>query len=647
MSSFTDTACRPLTLALVGQPNAGKSTLFNAIAGYKTDTGNFPGTSLCCIQSDVVVAGRRVRVLDLPGTYAISPRDATERITRDSLSFGRADGLIVVLDASVLSRSLELALQLLELDIPMVVALNMVDEAQRKGIEVDIPALEARLGVPVIPTVATRGIGLVTLLTAAIHRADHREFGTIPVYDRGLEEAVAEAVQRMPEGLAARVGAPRRFVALQLIEGDPVLEPLAAAEAPGYLDEVRAIRHRLAAARHLTDSTVVSTCRHAAVMDLFEAVAQVVPRRRRSLSDRVDKIVMHPWFGLMLAVGAFLGMFAASYQLGGLLEAWISWPFDALGEVIRPASGEPVWWILVRGGLQGLAAGAAVVLPYLLPLVFLMALLEDVGYLPRAAFLADGLLHRVGLHGKSIVPLILGYGCSVPAILGTRILENRRDRLVTAVLIPMLPCSARTVIILALAGAMFGTWAALGLFVLNIVVTALVGRLLSACTREPVAGLLMDIPPYRIPPVGLALKKMWFRSREFFVSAWPILILASMGLAALDAVGAGPVIDRALRPITVGVLGLPEGTGMPLFFGLLRKELSLVMLFQAMGTRDLAAVMTPVQVLTFVVFVTFYIPCVAAIVSLVREVGWRWAGVSVAMNTVVAFLLAIAVRLIF
>ena len=646
MSEHVLPTVHPMTLALVGQPNSGKSTLFNAIAGYKTDTGNFSGTSLCCIQSDVSIADRRVRVLDMPGLYSIAPRDATERITRDLISSGRADGLIVVIDASVLSRSLELALQLLELDIPMVVALNMVDEAQRKGIDVNVPELERRLGVPVIPTVATRGVGLVTLFTAVIDRVEHHDFGLIPTYEPSLEEVVSEVVRLMPEGLPASVGVPRRFIALQLLEGDPVLEPVVAQVAPDYLARVLELRHRLATLRHVSDNVVVSTCRHAAVMELFETVAHVVPRRRRSRTDRVDDVVMHPVFGLFLAMLAFAGMFAASYQLGGMLDHWISWPFEMLSDLIRPSSGEPVWWILTRGALQGVAAGAAVVLPYLLPLVFLMALLEDIGYLPRAAFLADGLLHRIGLHGKSIIPLILGYGCSVPAILGTRILENRRDRLVTAVLVPMVPCSARTVIILAMVGAFLGGWAALGVFVLNILVTAGMGRLLSGMTKEPVAGLLMDVPPYRIPPLSLVLKKMWFRSREFLVTAWPILIVASVGLAGLDAIGAGPWMDRALRPITVDVLGLPQATGVPLFFGLLRKELSLVMLFQAMGTRELAVVMTPSQILTFVVFVTFYIPCLASVVTLVREVGWRWAGVSVAANTLLAFVLAVAVRFI-
>jgi ferrous iron transport protein B len=295
---------------------------------------------------------------------------------------------------------------------------------------------------------------------------------------------------------------------------------------------------------------------------------------------------------------------------------------------------------MLGGLVDGVIGGAGIVLPFLLPLLLLMSFLEDVGYLPRAAFLVDGLLHRIGLHGKSIIPLILGYGCNVPAIMGVRILESTRDRIITALLIPFTACSARIVVILALVAGFLGPWWALGVFVLNILVTALVGRILSAFVPGSAPGLLMDIPPYRLPPPKALAQKTWFRIREFLVHAWPIIIVASIVMAVLQYAQVDGYLNSFLSPLTSGVLGLPVVVGVTLVFGVLAKELSLVLLYAALGTSDIISVMSTTQILTFTLFVTFYVPCVATIAAQIREIGWRWTLVSVALNTVVAVLIA-------
>ncbi len=643
--SLPDPASEPL-IVLVGQPNCGKSTLFNALAGFKANTGNFPGTSVAYTESRVAIGGLHARIVDLPGTYSLTPRDGAEEVTRRFLEEGRPDAVIAVVDASVLSRSLEMTLELLETGLPLVVALNMMDEARRKGIEVDVAALQARLGVPVVPTVATRGEGVVAVAAKALAASSRKRPGIPPVYDRDVEEALEQLQAAIPEGALQGLDLPRRFVAARLLDNDAFLQRRL--EGPGnttFLQRAADLRQQLAEMHHWPEESVFGSHRHAVAVDLFEAVATVRSRQRRSKRERLDNVLMHPFWGLVFAAAALAGLFLVAFLVGNLVAGWVQAPFDALAQALLPDPGRNVWTHLGKGLLDGVAGGLGIVLPYLLPLLLILSLMEDVGYLPRAAFLVDGLLHRVGLHGKSVIPLILGYGCNVPGILGTRILESPRDRVITALLVPLTACSARTVVILALVAATMGPLAALGVYLLNILVTAAASRVLSAIVPGSAPGLLMDIPPYRVPPIRAVAKKVWFRVSEFLVSAWPVLIAASLVLGLLEHLGVADAINGALRPVTEDLLGLPGALGVTLFFGILRKELTLVMMFQALGTTDVASVLTPAQLLTFTLFVTFYIPCVSTLAAQVHEVGWRWTVVGVILNTGIALAVAMAARL--
>jgi ferrous iron transport protein B len=278
---------------------------------------------------------------------------------------------------------------------------------------------------------------------------------------------------------------------------------------------------------------------------------------------------------------------------------------------------------LINGLFQGIAGGITLVFPYLIPFLIGLAFLEDLGYLPRVAFLMDGLMHRIGLHGTSLLPAMLGYGCSVPAVMATRILHSPRDRIIAAVISTLVPCSARTIVILGLVGFYLGPVWAFAMYGFNLMIVILSGRVLSHLLPQLTPGMILEIPRYQIPSLASMMKKTWFRVRDFVMIAWPLLMIGSVALALGEFLQFNSMIDSFLRPLTSGVLGLPVVVGTTLILGILRKELSLLMLTQALGTIDVASILTDQQIITFTVFVMFYVPCVATLGVLLRELGAR------------------------
>ena len=318
--------------------------------------------------------------------------------------------------------------------------------------------------------------------------------------------------------------------------------------------------------------------------------------------------------------------------------------FDVASEALaRLLPAQSLIAAAARGVIEGIGGALGIVLPYLIPFFLGLAVLEDVGYLPRAGYLLDGLMHRIGLHGKSMIPFLLGYGCSVPAILATRIIESRRDRFVTAMLAVMFPCVARTTIIFGLIGYFLGPHLAFAVYIINVVVVAAVGALMTKLLPRATPGLILEIPSYKAPSLHVIGAKVWLRVRDFLVLALPILVVGSVLLAVLDAVGAARYINLGLWPLT-WALGLPASVGVTLVFGVLRKELALVMLFQALGTTQVATVLGPGQMMTFTLFLVFYVPCVATIAALGRELGKAQAGIVVGATVATAILVGLVAR---
>ena len=626
----------PVNIALIGQPNCGKSTIFNHLVGYKANTSNLPGTTVEYLRSEALVAGQHLEVIDLPGTYSLVPMDEAEAQTRNFLVSEHIDAVLNVVDASLLSRSLELTLQLLELNVPVVLCLNMMDEARRKGIDIDVAALSQQLGIPVVPTVAVRGTGVQEAVIQTIEAAkDNQAPSPIP-YSADVESAIHQVADLIEKDN------PRLF-AIKLIEGDTFFRDLISEQLSDLEGAISASQVAIQRTRGKPADQVISAERHALAMEVFEAAA-IVGSPIRTLRDHIDRVLMHRTFGL-IALGAILyGLFFFVFKVGTAIETPLIGGFDRIVEwlsSILPAGG--IAFAAISGLLQGIGGGLGIVLPFLVPFLFGLALLEDIGYLPRAGYLADGLMHRIGLHGKSIIPFILGYGCSVPAVMATRILENKRDRFITAMLSIMIPCVARTTIIHGLVGYFIGPHLAFLLYIINLVVIALVGKWMTKILPRVTPGLILEIPSYKVPSLRVIGAKMWLRIREFLRYAMPILILGSIVLSLLEHFDVSRYLNAAVLPITWS-LGLPIALGVPLVFGIFRKELSLVMLFAALGTTQVASVLSSGQMFVFAVFTLFYVPCIATIAVLRREFGTTRTAIVIVSTTGIALIVGLIVR---
>ncbi len=634
-------------LVFVGQPNGGKSTLFNALAGPKAETSNFPGTSVKHTHSRVAVGGRSLDIVDLPGTYSLCPTDPAEQVALGHLFAERPDLVVNVVDASTLSRGLELTLELVELGRPLVVALNMIDVAERKGIEIDAARLERLLGVPVVPTMAAFGRGVRELMDRAFEVLDGGQSLPPLRFSGDVEDVVAGVRDALPADFPGAF--PPRFAAVKLIE-------TAGHACGGFLGEIDAdvaaaverAGRTLESRRGAPAYEVISAERHHQAMKLAEETSRVRHGPRTTWDKKADAVLMHPVFGYVILGLVLLTFFFVIFKVGGPLESLLLGPFIKLRAALSARLGQGLLFALAEGLIQGVGGGIGIVLPYFLPLLFLMAALEDSGYLARAGFLLDAFMHRMGLHGKSVSPFILGFGCNVPAIVSTRSLESRRDRVLTSILIPFIPCSARTTIVLALVAFYLGPLWALGFYAANILVVALVGWAISRFIKEPSPGLILEIPSLKAPRLGAMLRKTWLQVLSFVRFAWPLLIGGSLVLSLLVYVHADRWINDALAPLVVKGLGLPHELGVTLIFGFLRKELSLIMMLQALGVdyQNLMSVVSREQIVVFTVFISFFIPCLSTFVIMWREVGKKWAFLSVGLSIGVALVLSWGVRLV-
>jgi ferrous iron transport protein B len=524
----------------------------------------------------------------------------------------------------------------------------MIDEAGRKGIQIDLQHLSEDLGVAVIPTISTRGEGVPELFQNALETARSKKTGKTFYLSLDVEKAVSGIISLLDDGMAAGLGINPRFLAIKLLEQDGEFENAVRKGKPEILHRIERQRQDLSECHGRPPDMVISSERHSLAMNLFEHVAKVKPRGKKALRDQVDRYVMHPVMGYAVLGLALFVFFGLVFTFGKHIEEPLIGWFDVLQKQLsfhlRPDS---LFYVILKGITDGFSGGIGIVLPYLIPFLLGLALLEDVGYLPRAAFLMDSIMHTIGLHGKSIIPFVLSYGCNVPSIMGVRILEKPRDRFITAILVTFIPCAARTTIIFAIVAFYLGPTYALLLYIFNLVVIAGVGKALSWMMPDVSPGMILEIPSYKLPGAGAVLKKVWFRLREFVVIAWPILIVGSLILSLLEYLHLSEPLNHLLSPFIVNVLGLPKEVGITLIFGILRKELSIIMLVQALGTTNFASVMTTEQMLVFTVFSMFYVPCLATLGMLRSTLGNRGMVFALVFNTAVGAVMALVFRLAF
>ena len=616
---------KKLIIALAGNANVGKSVIFNYLTGLHQHIGNWPGKTVERAEGTLHFKGYTIDIVDLPGIYSLSTYSLEELVSRKYIAVERPDMVINVVDASVLERNLFFTLQLMELETPMIVALNQIDIAKKKGLEIDTEKLENLLGIPVMPTVAIKGTGIFQLLEKAVDVIEKGQV-TKPArvkYGEEVEERIAK-VTRMVDRI--QFWYPPRYVAIKLLEGDEEIER-----------EVHKIDPQIvAAAKELTDEienlhghscpTVITSERYETAGCIAREAQKLVPPKKPPIEERLHTITTHRIIGYPIMIFSLLLMFYSIFTFGGYSSELLSNFFHGWEPLFASSFGTGIVGKLVWGGIiEGVIAGVTIALPYILPFYVALYLLEDSGYLSRIAFLMDNAMHKIGLHGKAFIPMMLGYGCNVPACLGCRIMETERERLLAAFVTTLVPCAARTVIILGLVGAFMGVQWALMLYIIDLMIIFALGRLaFKTLPGEPTA-LIMEMHDYRMPHLKTVLKQTWFRLAEFIKIAFPLIIVGSFAIKLAEVLGLLEPIATVLSPITVMWLGLPAITGITLIFGVLRKELTLIMLATLLGTTNFAQVLTPVQMIVFTLVAMFYIPCIATIAALVREFGWKKA----------------------
>jgi ferrous iron transport protein B len=633
---------------LAGQPNVGKSTVFNRLTGLNQHVGNWPGKTVEQKTGEVEYEGTSVHLVDLPGTYSLTANSEEERVARDFILRERPDVVIAIVNAAALERNLYLVAELLVLPQPVVIGLNMMDVAESQGIHVEPKVLEAALKVPVVPLVASRNQGLIPLIREALRvAADPGAFAPQRPEIRPGHRPVLAAIAAILAGKLPPIY-PTDWAALKLLEGDAEIAATVRTAAPEAWEGIQPILMQ-----HEDAYLDIAGGRYEWIARMVRA-AVVRPRAGVvTVTDRLDRVATHPLWGLALLLGVLTAVFWLTYTaaapLVNLLGRAIS---GSLAGAARSAlSGAPRWFsAFVADGLIG---GAGMVLSFLPILVFFFALigfLEDVGYMARMAYVMDRFMHRLGLHGKSSLPLFLGFGCNIPAVLGTRIIEDRRARLLTLLLAPLVPCTARLAVITFLAPAFFGelaTWVMVGLVALNLLVLVVAGVVLNRLAfRGAKTAFIMEMPLYHVPNLRTIGLFVWNNVWAFLKKAGSVIVIVAAIVWALSS-WPGPGMEhsvlaglgRALTPIGA-LIGLDDWRFIvALLTSFVAKEntiATLGVLFSA-GERgaglagQVAAALTPSAALAFLVVQMLFVPCVATVAAIKQEAGWRFAFLSVVM----------------
>ncbi len=661
-----------LTVALAGNPNSGKTTLFNALTGAHQHVANYPGVTVEVKQGHCWCDGKRLDFLDLPGTYSLTAYSPEELVARNAILRDKPDVVVCVVDGSNLERNLYLFTQLAELGRPLVVALNMADEVERHGRHIDVELLSKLLAAPVVSTVATEGKGTQELI-AAIIRAAQQQIVPRP-FELGPE--VDGAVARLEVTLGEPNPVLRRYYAIKLLENDEEVVAELSDQLPAQTWElIEQLRQELS--QHFADEVeiIIADQRYGTVSGISREVIELSPAERAERTERIDGWVTHRLLGLPILIVTMWLLFELVFRLGAPPMAWIQTAFGALADVLAANMPEGPLRSLIVDGIIGGVGGVLVFVPQILILFFGIALLEDSGYMARGVFVIDRVMHAIGLHGKSFIPMVLGFGCSVPAVMATRTLNDPKDRITTILVVPLMSCSARLPVYTLLTAAFFaprwGGQIIMSLYGLGALMALLLAKLFrSTIFKGETAPFVMELPPYRMPTIRALLTHMWERAWLYIQKAGTVILAISIVMWALcnypkpppganvsplkySAAGrVGKGLEPVLRP-----LGFDWKMGVALFAGFAAKEV-VVSTFGTIYSLEEAEqpsadlrqslahdpAFSPLVAYALMVFVLLYVPCVATVAVIRHETNsWKWPLFMVAYTTTLAWVVAFIV----
>ena len=659
-----------LTFALVGNQNSGKTTLFNQLTGARQHVGNFPGVTVD--RKDGAIRGQaNTSITDLPGIYSMSPYSSEELVSRNHVLNEKPRGIINIVDATNIERNLYLTMQLLEMDTPMVVALNMMDEMTGNGGAVDVNRMEAMLGVPVVPISAAKNAGVDELVRHAVHVAKYQEKPVRqdfcgPEDNGGAVHRCLHAVGHLVEDHAKSTGIPLRFAASKLIEGDELIKEQLDLDQ----NETETLEHivlQMEKERCLDRSAAIADMRFAFIEKVCrQCVIKPQESRERVRSEKLDRILTGrftaiPMFILIMGIVFYLTFNVIGAWLQDLLDLGIGALTDKVDALLTAGNvNAAIHGLIIKGIFEGVGSVLSF-LPIIVVMFLFLSLLEDSGYIARVAFFMDKLLRKIGLSGRSIVPMLIGFGCTVPAVMSTRTLPSERDRKMTILLTPFMSCTAKLPIYGFFANAFFPEIAGLVmvlLYFLGILVGVLMAFLFkSTLFKGEAVPFVMELPNYRLPGLRNVLQLMWEKSKDFLQRAFSVILVATIVIWLLksfsptlnlvedsaDSILAliSGVIAPLLRPLGLGDWRISTS----LISGFLAKE-SVVSSMKVMFGSNVSTILTPLSGMAMLVFSLLYTPCVAAIASVRRELGGKWAIMMVLCQCGIAWVCAFLVRLI-
>jgi ferrous iron transport protein B len=651
---------KAILVALAGSPNVGKSTVFNLLTGLSQHVGNWPGKTVEQKTGLLRRGNLTMNIVDLPGTYSLTANSAEEQIARDYLVQKNPDVVVAVLNAASLERNLYLLAELIELAPRLIIALNMIDIAQQQGMNIDHKALESALNVPVIPIIASKNRGVDEVVSMIEHeyqqpanpaRVKHIE------YDTDIKKVIDHVEGLLSDEIT--IPYPRHWAAMKLLEGDVQINRLIRGRVPAdcwpLLDSY--LRENESAAMS------IATLRFEWVAKMMKVAQEHPPIGQVSLTEKIDRFATHPILGLIILIAIMGAVFWLVYSIGIPIQKYLQDNLIAKGQelVYQNLALTPSWFQSLIG--SGLLSGVGTVLTFI-PILFFFfiawAILEDIGYTARAAFVTDRFMHLLGLHGKSCLPLVLGFGCNVPAVLGTRIIDSERDRLLTILIAPLVPCIGRMTVVVIIAAAFFGNQAvfvSVGLVLFSLVMLALVGLVMNRfIIRGESSALLMELPLFHVPNPKLIAMVTWQNTLAFIRRAGTVILIVSLIVWLLSELPAGNVnasflaqIGKALEPLGQ-LMGLNWQMMVALVSSFIAKENTLATLGVLLGgsggsfTEQVNGILTPAAALAFLVVQILFIPCVATVAAIRQETGsWRWPAFSIVLQLVLSFSMAILV----